>query len=377
MKILSIKYIDHISNWTLGPISFDMLTLLVGISGVGKSHILVSIARLTEIIRGNATNLAGVEWDISFEHNGSLFTWRGMFDSDKHSNSNLPGLFNNDDDHSNLLYESLMMNNTSIFEREKNDIFFGNKTFKDMSPRLSVLNIFTESPIIKLAREALSRVYFIQYCSQSEYFVPTLFAETLEGLKFNASIGSPLPPSSFFDASIPCIQRLAAAYILFGSIFDEIKREYIDIFPSVTDIKFLAGRGGEFYLLGIKEEGTNWVMQNEMSSGMYKTLLHIAELKLSHNDSVILIDEFENSLGVNCIDVMSDYILQSEKNTQFIITSHHPYIINAIPMNYWKVVFRKGSAVSTKDVADLNIGKSNHEAFKQLMNSKDFLEGIK
>ena len=61
---------------------------------------------------------------------------------------------------------------------------------------------------------------------------------------------------------------------------------------------------------------------------MFKTLMHIAEMKLMANGSVILIDEFENSLGVNCIEVVADILMNQERDLQYIITSHHPYIIN-------------------------------------------------
>lgn len=38
--------------------------------------------------------------------------------------------------------------------------------------------------------------------------------------------------------------------------------------------------------------------------------------------------EFENGLGVNCIDVLAEILLSERKDLQFIITSHHPKIIN-------------------------------------------------
>lgn len=92
----------------------------------------------------------------------------------------------------------------------------------------------------------------------------------------------------------------------------------------------------------IKEKGvSHWIHQGQISSGMLKTLLHISELYLSTQDTVILIDEFENSLGINCIDVVTELLLEN-RNMQFIITSHHPYIINNIPMEYWKIVTRRG-----------------------------------
>ncbi|MBR1728361.1 MAG: ATP-binding protein [Selenomonadaceae bacterium] len=58
-----------------------------------------------------------------------------------------------------------------------------------------------------------------------------------------------------------------------------------------------------------------------------------AQLKFYNNvqngqgGTVILLDELKNGLGVNCLDEITDYICEKsyDSNTQFILTSHHPY----------------------------------------------------
>ena len=125
----------------------------------------------------------------------------------------------------------------------------------------------------------------------------------------------------------------------------------------------------------IKERGiADWI--SNISSGMLKTMVHIAQLQLCSNSSLILIDEFENSLGVNCIDELTSSILSSERGLQFIITSHHPYIINNINHTNWKIVTRKGSAVTARDAAEFNFDKSKHKAFTQLINLDLYSEGV-
>lgn len=110
---------------------------------------------------------------------------------------------------------------------------------------------------------------------------------------------------------------------------------------------------------------------------MLRTLIHIAELYLCADDTVILIDEFENSLGINCINQITHSILASERNLQFIITSHHPYIINDIGPSHWKIVTRKGGVVTAIDADEkIGVGKSRHQAFTQLANSSAYSEGI-
>ena len=41
---------------------------------------------------------------------------------------------------------------------------------------------------------------------------------------------------------------------------------------------------------------------------------------------------------------------------QFILPSHHPYIINGIGMEYWKVVSRTGGVISTKNADEFKLG---------------------
>jgi hypothetical protein len=69
-------------------------------------------------------------------------------------------------------------------------------------------------------------------------------------------------------------------------------------------------------------------------------------------------------------------ILTSERDLQFIITSHHPYIINNIDYHYWKLVTRNGSILKAENATKYGIGRSKHEAFTQLINLDAYAEGI-
>ena len=81
--------------------------------------------------------------------------------------------------------------------------------------------------------------------------------------------------------------------------------------------------------------------------------MHLLELALASPGTVIVIDEFENSLGVNCLPALSDLLLDHARELQFILTSHHPYVINNIPSTWWKVVTRQGGVVTVKDAESI------------------------
>ena len=83
------------------------------------------------------------------------------------------------------------------------------------------------------------------------------------------------------------------------------------------------------------------MFQQDISNGMLKTIYYIVELFTMSEDSLVLIDEFENGLGVNCIDILSELMLSERNDLQFIITSHHPQIINAIDKDKWRIIDRE------------------------------------
>ena len=111
---------------------------------------------------------------------------------------------------------------------------------------------------------------------------------------------------------------------------------------------------------------------------MLRTLVHLFELYLAPPGSVIIIDEFENSLGVNCMPQLTDFIMSWAPGLQFILTSHHPYIINKIPIDTWKLVKRHGGHVriiSARDIPSLQ-NVSHQQAFIRPINLLEFEEGI-
>ena len=89
-------------------------------------------------------------------------------------------------------------------------------------------------------------------------------------------------------------------------------------------------------------------------------------------DSLVLIDEFENGLGVNCIDLLSELMLSERNDLQFIITSHHPKIINAIDKDKWRIIDRDDCVVKNSGSLAYGIGNSQHDAYFNLINRWEF-----
>jgi len=81
----------------------------------------------------------------------------------------------------------------------------------------------------------------------------------------------------------------------------------------VKDVRVSSERDsdGDFLLFfEIQENGLeDWIPQQRISSGMFRYLICLLEITNAPEESVILIDEFENSLGINCMAELTDLIL--------------------------------------------------------------------
>uniref|UniRef100_UPI0012506506 AAA family ATPase n=1 Tax=Acinetobacter junii TaxID=40215 RepID=UPI0012506506 len=163
----------------------------------------------------------------------------------------------------------------------------------------------------------------------------------------------------------------------FEDKFEDICEAYKEIFPFIKNIEIMQtelnipnsdGKKLYQYMYRILEDVVeDWIYQEKISSGMKKVFLQLCYLLLSPPQSIFLIDEFENGFWVNCIDAISEWLLTPIMKYQFIITSHHPYIINHIPSKRWKIVSRNKNIIQAYE-ADRFLDESNHESFIKLIN---------
>ncbi len=414
MRIKKLTFIDNANQWSIKDLVLLDLTLLVGISGVGKTKILESIYSLKRI--ANGASIKGIKWEIEFDTLlKDSYIWEGEFENVQNDVSIFAKEINDsEDEHQkkySIIYEKLFLNGNIISERKNDVIYYDNRPTVKLSSFQSILKILKEDEIAKAANEfrkivkgdfntdvrntlyprsGVKKLLFeaenISKVLNSQFSISknkiTKSSEDIEKISIFKESEIKLK-STILDNNLPLLPKLVMACKVLPQLFQVIKNQFTDIFPQVEDIKvdFVNTEGlpdivKESPIIQIKEKNVDgWILQFDLSSGMLKTLLQISMVLLSEPGSVFLVDEFENSLGINCIDILSENLLL-QNSSQFIVTSHHPYIINNIDMKYWKIVSRKGGEVQVKDVNDLGLGKSKHEAFKQLINSREYSEGI-
>lgn len=393
MKLLRLSYQDLSSGLSIDSCKFfPDLNLLVGISGAGKTSILKAISNLKRIANGESIN--GVKWDVELLTNDHVrYHWLGEFEVRKaRSLIKIEEDEVNSNDGENkvsIIRETLLKDQEVLIARNQEVIEFKHSKTPKLPSYLSCIELFNQEEDVFPVRQEFNKMIFNPLKFNISYSAVDKILENDEYAEYNSL-------SELQSSQLPISDKLLITYQKYPDTFEIIKRKFLDIFPQVEDLKieflepFKLGDIGmlvsltPIFLLEdlpriqIKEKNSHvWILEPNISSGMIKSLMFLATIELSPDGSVILIDEFENSLGVNCLDTLTEDLLVNYRDLQFIITSHHPYIINNISPAYWKIVTRKGGVIQVHNAADFHISKTRQKAFIDLINVlEEFPQGI-
>ncbi len=388
MRIDSFTFHDRSTGWELGETRFDRFNLLVGLSGVGKTKILRAIEQVRNALSPNTPGLpSDVSWTLRFEHEGHQYRWHAVFvepDQDKLDEQTRrmnrvgrghgPAAF--------FEQETLDCDGQEVVRQSGGIFHFKGKEPAKLNSSASALFLF-EEPEIKRAAAGLKRI--IDHRLLGEPRVLGGLAST------GAQVFSGLRPGSMTLAAIqqsPYSDIMIRAYMLqeaLPELWQEVQQSFTSIFATVEDLRIARfDRAVEDWtnaslMLLLRERGAkDWIVGPEISAGMRRVLATILGIHLTPDDSVILIDELENSLGKNCLPAIVDLLLERAPQLQYLITSHHPYVINNIPISEWKLVQRRGGTVTVRSARDIPAlqRKSHFDAFDRLLNLPEFDEGI-
>jgi predicted ATPase len=375
MKIQSFKFSNHKENWHIEEVKFEDLNLLVGGSGVGKTRILKALDLICDVAIGRNRNLDDLEWSINFSHLGQNYRWELKSSSIKNEEIfiNL-----NESEQTEIVYEKLVRyddddSELEILLRNDSDSKFNKKDLPKLKRTESAITLLSEEDLIIPVGEAFNRFIFNFQIPQELMFNNRNNDPNRIELSHEISISN---FQEYFAGTPPAIK---AFYLqkFFPDVFNEIKEYYIDIFSELKDVRVSSKRDsdGDFLLFfEIQENGLeDWIPQQRISSGMFRTLIFLIEVISAPKESVILIDEFENSLGINCMAELTDFLLDKSPDVQFILTSHHPYIINNIPWKTWQIVSKSGNKVKVRKASDIPAldTASSLDKFTQLINLLD------
>ena len=394
MKIETLQYEEMRTGWTLEETRFKGFSLLVGPSGAGKTKILRCLERIGQVaMNGSPTEepLDSERWTVRFSHEGQRYTWElhaaaldGLWESDSLTGgANRPAT-----PRSQITFERLTSEEHGVlFERDAERLLFRHQEAPMLTPAESVVVLLTD-PLVIPVQLAFRRLVFLRATlsgatSSTTQVMSGAFIGSKRGLaerlaQVRASYST--VEDLLGAAGLPVHLKAFRLREMAPERFEEISSRFCEMFSSVEELQIgllsestLAHRhpSAEGILFSIRERGvTRSIPETEFSSGMQWALLHLLKVSLAPPASVFVIDEFENSLGLNCMPSLTDFLLEHAPQHQFILTSHHPYIINQIPIDRWAMVQRRAGRVRVVPAREIPAlqGASHLDAFTRLLN---------
>ena len=343
------------------------VTLLVGLSGVGKTQILNAVEYSLNLAVDKDEPLRPYKVGIGVLVDDEEYEW--FYEINK---ANENELIINEDNKYEFVYEKLVKNNEIVFERKNLEVeVVGYDKVPQPKKSESLILQYSDDKNFEKLISGIRKLYPVEIelavrgGIRSESF-SRLKSKVIDTLnvreeKVEFKVFSHLPVA----VKLYIVKNYYPD--IYVKIFDAVK----ELFMEIEDIDVEEDAVREMYLVSIQVYGKK-LLQQDISNGMLKTIYYIVELFTMSEDSLVLIDEFENGLGVNCIDVLSELMLSERDDLQFIITSHHPKIINAIDKNKWKIIDREGSIVKNSSSLSYGIGNSQHDAYFNLLNRWEF-----
>ena len=379
MKINSYKFAVESKSESLwiDQTRLDSINLFGGLSGVGKTRLLNTIHNLSLIIQ-TIRKLSLGSWEIDF----SIDKKNYKYTLDLRKDANSGNVFINK--------EILIENEKKLIERNGSVFIFKDNELPKLSREDIGIFILREEPDIKNVFSEFKKIYIRRF--NPDYYnkdpkeqIAGFSKEilTLEKEKFTLDYIN----NNFRDFN----SQLFLLKKFHNDVFLEIESDFKEIFPFVEkiDVKpineiknvFISGLPIDTFIpiLLIKEKKVKELIPVlRISSGMMRAVIQLVDVYTIPENSIYLIDEIENSMGIRSLPVMIDILFKFSKKIQFIFTTHHAYIFNNIDVKYWKILTRNGSNIKVIDGRKLKekYSKSHQEAYIQLLNSDMIENGI-
>jgi predicted ATPase len=395
MSVISLGFSDDRIGWSVAEFSLDRFNLLVGRSGAGKTRILSALNALADAAMGRPTGLFQCRWKISLRTPEGDYVWEAQ--TDQRPAGAVDGidiLWGDDEDgdeapalrraaqQPTFTHEVVSRSGAALIERGPEGIKVEGRDALALKASESVISLLREDERVRPLFSAFRRFLPSRATTRSlvQIFEPRRFEKELARCASLEALRA--------DTRLPMAMKAWIMQEKFPSDFARMVQDYRDIFPSVTELRVARQEellsqeerveasfvGFQHVDLAIKEEGVGRMIAfGAMSSGMRRSLMHLLELSLAPEDSVVLVDEYENSLGVNCLPHLTEHLLRRAQALQFILTSHHPYVIENIDRKYWKVVTRRAGGVLVRGAASFpELSTSTRQsAFVQLLDVLD------
>lgn len=373
MKILEYEYEDaEAEGWKFDRVKLGKINLFVGDSATGKSRLLNTVFHLGRF--AISKEFKSGSWKVVFEHSNVTYTW--TIRTENRAGAKKPGIVVSEE-----LWKHDGEQRQQLVKRDATSFSYIDKQAPKLSQQETSISLLREEEFMRPVHTAFSSIerrLFDKDALEKAAALQPVPTNVIDAMKENQDT------RALFEQDMTLSANLFVLFKYHPSMYEQIIESYKRVFPFIKETRLAeyneiapnAPMGGQLPIFTIRERTTKaWIPVTQFSSGMLKVLLILTDIFILPNESVYMIDEYENSLGISAIDFFSQFVLELDKDVQFIITSHHPYIINAIPIANWYVFHRKGMNVSIKQGEELTqkYGKSKQQAFVQLINDPGLL----
>ena len=363
------------NGWRFPNAKFERVNLIVGDSGTGKTRFLNTISNFANQATADSIRYLG-DWEVVFTVDGKKYRWELTVDSDPANEEKVVSR--------EKLFLEKQVGPELIVTRTKDDFTYRGKTLPRLSRTVTSISLLKDEEEIARINTGFKRVitrrFFTNELSENFAFY-SIPPNALDKHVKAKDLDKLLQDKIGFQNKIYLLKEI------FPQKYQQLTEFYRQAFPFITEFAFrefsdvqksmtLPFRTRAFCF---KEKNLDsWVPVHDISSGMQKVFLITLDLFLMPDDGIMLIDEYENSLGISAINFFPDLVLGNDFKCQFVISSHHPYIINNIPIENWLVFHRKGVDVSLKSGRDLKpkFGRSKQQYFTQLINDPFYVDGV-
>lgn len=365
MKIKWIEYENLETGLKIERIYFfDDVTLLVGLSGAGKTQILHAIEYSLRLALGEVLYFHPYKVCLGILINNHLYEWSYTLQKQEKLND---FLFENTEDYF-FTNEYLLCGEEIIFIRTPDNVEI--KDFTNIpTPKRdkSLIDQYSDDSHFNELITGLKNLYNIDMDMDVRKYLEKDSVNDFK-TKINNTFKRKTAINIRMFSHLPTPLKLYIAKFHYSDIYNQIISTINDIFPEIEDIDMVEDIARDCYCVQISVYNKK-ILQHDISNGMLKTIYFVIELYIASENSLIMIDEFENGLGINCVDFITSLLLEERLDIQFIITSHNPKIIDNIDYNSWRIIERNKNIIYNYDCNSPGYAFNNrHDAYYNLIN---------
>jgi hypothetical protein len=365
MRIERLEYQDRGANWLLTATDFHPdLTLFVGRSAADKWQLLAAIDTLARFALGDLPEeLWGVAWDLRFTTEAGRYDWQGEVSGRgislweglrKENFLNLLPRGMRRGQKPVVLRETLALNDRVLIERRGRALRLDGRPVAACSPSTSAMSLLRGEEAVQPAADGFVGVVFGEDSGDTLGTLAKPLQELCAGYPSLHAVR---------QSDLPTYYKLAVVHENAPDAFQAIVRSIRERLPRVEDVGFDRvdrSRYTDVPALRVLEKGTDhWLPASKLSTDLLRAVLNLAAVALWPDGAVILIDEFETTLGVHCLEPVLAAAADAGRNLQFILTSNDSEVIRRVSRDRRKIIIWQGAVVSIDDAPEFESAQAH------------------